>query len=203
MRGGPLRSRDLLIATADKGRPRTKRQGESHIMRAIGKGSLASILAVGLHVARIIIFVGFIGLSIGAVMLPLLPFLARALSGVEGISLESEFDISAGDYVKVMSHFVTFGVLLFVVNRLLEILRTLRFGSPFVKENAVRFRNVGFALLLGEGAKIAFGALSAAHDADLDFSVDLTTWIGIIAVFVLAEVFREGAKMKEEQDLTV
>ncbi len=171
-------------------------------MKAIGKGSLASILAVGLHIARVVIFICFVGVSIAAVTMPFLPFVAPALDGVPGVALDHA-GLSGGDYVKVMRWFVTFGVMLFVVNRLLEILRTLRFGTPFARENAVRFRQLGYALLLGEGAKIAFSILGAIFDADVDVKFEFMTWISIVAVFVLAEVFHQGAKLKEEQDLTV
>jgi hypothetical protein len=172
-------------------------------MKAIGKGSLASILAMGLHVARIVIFVAFAGVSVAAVVMPFAPLVAPIIDRAPGVSISNDLDMEAGDYVEVMSWFVTFGVMLFVVNRLLEILRTLRFGTPFAKENAVRFRQLGQALLLGEGAKIAFSILGAVYDADVDVKFEGTTWVAIIAVFVLAEVFHQGAKLKEEQDLTV
>jgi hypothetical protein len=170
-------------------------------MRAIGKRSLASILAAGLHVVRVVIFIAFFSLSIGAIVMPFVPFIAQWAGGGEHIGIDG--DVGAGDYVKLMTYFVAFGVMLFIVNRLLEILKTLRVGSPFVRENAVRFRQVGYALLLGEGAKLAFGVLAMIFDADVKLGTELTTWLAMIAVFVLAEVFLEGAKMKEEQDLTV
>lgn len=170
-------------------------------MKAIGKGSLASILAAGLHVIRIVIFIGFFGLSIAAIAMPFLALIAQWASGFEHVNIEG--DVNGGDYIELMSYFVAFGVMLFIVNRLLEILKTLRFGTPFVRENAVRFRHVGFALLLGEGAKIAFGFLALIFDAEVNLGTELTTWVAIVAVFVLSEVFLEGAKMKEEQDLTV
>ncbi|NWG70747.1 MAG: DUF2975 domain-containing protein [Parvularculaceae bacterium] len=172
-------------------------------MKAIGKYSLASILAWGLYVARVVIFSAFVGLSIAAVFTPLLPFIAPALDDLPGVSVSNHLDLSGGDYVEIMNHFVTFGVMLFIVNRLLEILRTLRLGSPFAGENAERFRQVGFALLLGEGAKVAFLILGGVFDADVDLNFEFITWIAMAAVLVLAEVFRQGAKMKEEQDLTV
>lgn len=172
-------------------------------MKAIGKRSLASILAAGLHVVRFILVFGFVGLSVAAVFTPFLPFIGAAVENIPGLNFSDHLTVSAGGYVKIMSHFVSFGVMLFVVNRLLEIMRTLRLGSPFVKENADRFRQVGFALLLGEAAKIAFMILAAIFDAELDIGLEPMTWIAVIAVFVLAEVFRQGAKMKEEQDLTV
>ena len=164
-------------------------------MRAIGKGSLASILAVGLHITRIILWIAFIGLSIALVVVPLV--------SIFSVGAGSEAIAGVDNYLEIAHQFVSFGVMLFVVTRLLEILKTLRFGSPFVKENADRFRTVGYALLIGEGAKIAFGFLSLLTDADIEIDTQVITWLAIVAVFVLAEVFREGARMKEEQDLTV
>jgi len=172
-------------------------------MKAIGKGSLASILSVGLHFSRIIIWIAFAGLAIAMVAIPFAAIIFEYLQNFENVNVGADFDVDRGDYVEVAHHFVTFSVLLFIVNRLLEILKTLRLGSPFVSENADRFRTVGYALLIGEGAKFAFGILSKIFDADINVDIQLITWVAILAVFVLAEVFHEGARMKEEQDLTV
>ena len=173
------------------------------MIKAIGKGSLASILAVGLHVVRVIVWIAFAGLSVAVVLLPFLPPAAEWLSSVRGVDISADLDVDGGDYIKILFHFLTFGVALYVVERLLELLKTLRFGSPFVRENATRFRRIGFALLFGEGLKLVIGVLAMVFDADIDVDLDIITLISIAAVFVLAEVFSEGARMKEEQDLTV
>ncbi|MEO1136225.1 MAG: DUF2975 domain-containing protein [Pseudomonadota bacterium] len=172
-------------------------------MRAIGKGSLSSILAVGLHVTRIILLIAFFGVTIALIIMPFVPTLVDFFSGSDSVTINDGDGIDVGDFFDVANTFVTIAVMLFVVNRLLEILKTLRFGSPFVKENADRFRGVGYALMMGEGAKFAFGFLSLIFDAEVDINSSFIAWLAIIAVFVLAEVFREGARMKEEQDLTV
>lgn len=168
-------------------------------MRAIGKGSLASLLAVGLHFTRIILWIVVCALGVALVIAPFAPMIADVFRDSDNIDIET----GGGAFIAVAYPFVTAVVMLFVVNRLLEILKTLRFGSPFVKENADRFRAVGYALLLGEGAKFAFGFLSLVTRADVDIESNMIAWLAIIAVFVLAEVFHEGARMKEEQDLTV
>ena len=173
------------------------------MIRAIGKGSLASILAVGLHIVRAVVWIAFAGLSAAIIAIPLLPPFAAWISHLDGASVDGDLNIDAGDFVKVLRHFISFGIALYVVERLLELLKTLRFGSPFVKENAVRFRNVGVALLFGELSKIGIWILSEIFDADVDADLNFTLFVAIAAVFVLAEVFREGARMKEEQDLTV
>ncbi|HNR75748.1 MAG TPA: DUF2975 domain-containing protein [Parvularculaceae bacterium] len=173
------------------------------MIRAIGKGSLASILAVGLHVVRVIAWIGFAGLSAALVAIPLIPPFAEWIAHLDGASIDGDIDIDAGDFVEVLRHFISFGVTLYVVERLLELLKTLRFGTPFVKENAVRFRRVGVALLFGEVSKIVIGILAMITGADVDAGLDFIVFVSIAAVFVLAEVFHEGARMKEEQDLTV
>ena len=165
-------------------------------MKAIGKGSLSSILAMGLHFTRVIMWIVFIAASIALVVTPFVPSIADKFG-----KHDASVDIS--DFLDVALTFATVAVMLFVVNRLLEILKTLRFGSPFVKENADRFRGVGYALLMGEGAKFAFGFLSFVYDAEVEINSSFNSWLAIFAVFVLSEVFREGARMKEEQDLTV
>ncbi len=170
-------------------------------MRAIGKGSLASILAMGLHVTRIILLIALFGLGAAIILMPFVPFIIDIFRDSEDVRISGGADLS--DFIEVTHGFVSIAVMLFVVNRLLEILKTLRFGSPFVRENAERFRSVGYALLIGEGAKFAFGFLSIIFDADVSINSSMITWIAIVAVFVLAEVFHEGARMKEEQDLTV
>jgi hypothetical protein len=173
------------------------------MLKAIGKGSIASILAIGLHVVRVVVWIGFAGLSAAIVAIPLIPSVAEFISHIDGVSIDGDIDVDAADFVEVLRYFISFGVALYVVERLLELLKTLRFGSPFVKENATRFRNVGWALLIGELSKIVIWILAAITGAEVEADLDFTLFVSIAAVFVLSEVFLEGARMKEEQDLTV
>jgi len=173
-------------------------------MKAIGKGSIASMLAVLLHFVRVIICIAIGGLLIASFLLPFLPTILDWVMQFEGVDIDfDDFSFDMGDIVEIVSGLITLGVALFIVNRLLEILRTLRLEAPFVKENAVRFRRVGFALIIGEVSKIALGIMGAIFDADIDKSIEITNLMAIAAVFVLSEVFLEGARLKEEQDLTV
>lgn len=172
-------------------------------MRAIGKGSLSSILAVGLHLTRIILIFAIVVLAILLVAMPFSSGIGEFIAGSENVQIDADISSDRSEYFDIAYSFIAALVMLFVVTRLLEILKTLRFGSPFVTENADRFRQVGYALLIGEGAKFVFNFLALIFGADLDIDVELIAWLAIIAVFVLSEVFREGARMKEEQDLTV
>jgi serine phosphatase RsbU (regulator of sigma subunit) len=101
---------------------------------------------------------------------------------------------------------ISMGVVLFVLNRLRAIFRTLRDQNPFVPLNASRIRMIGIVLVLGELANTGLGAWYAERVtreisvAGLTLNADwsLNGWVifsGLILLMV-AEVFRLGADMK-------
>jgi hypothetical protein len=49
---------------------------------------------------------------------------------------------------------------------------------------------------------MALGQPADAH-IKVGMKIDLMAWFTIAIVVVLAEVFREGARLKEEQELTI
>ena len=53
------------------------------------------------------------------------------------------------------------------------------------------------------GLVMAFGEAQGVGVSDVDITIDLSTWGSILILIVLAEVFREGARLKEEQELTI
>jgi len=183
-------------------------------MRAIGKGSLATILAVMLPVTRVILWISLFGLAVAAVVLPFVPLLVDLATQTEWSREHVHIDVDVeeddiGDYLGVLLALVKVGVLLYAVDRLLEILKTLRFGSPFVAENGRRLKRIGWALLIGELAKIALvvgswiALVFGVRLGEGGDGIDVLAWIAVLVVFVLAEVFQEGARIKEEQDFTV
>jgi serine phosphatase RsbU (regulator of sigma subunit) len=100
---------------------------------------------------------------------------------------------------------ISLGVVLFVLNRLRAIFRTLRDQNPFVAPNASRIRMIGIMLVLGQLASTGLGVWSARVTreipvAGLTLMADssINTWVifsGLI-LLMLAEVFRLGADMK-------
>ena len=108
---------------------------------------------------------------------------------------------------------VFFGLLLWVLGQLRAIFRTLRDGQPFVPANATRLRQIAFAVIGGELARAAFAlfenyyamthfvAEGLRFDARPDLNV-LAILNGLI-ILVVAEVFRVGTHLDEEQSLTV
>lgn len=108
---------------------------------------------------------------------------------------------------------VAIGILMVVVYQLRNILGTLAAGSPFVAANAGRIRFIGWAVVIGEAVqsfielvghiivKATFEATGVTFRWSFDMSVQTLFWG--FTLIVLAEVFRLGVELREEQSLTV
>ena len=105
------------------------------------------------------------------------------------------------------------GCLLWLLTQLRHIFRSLSRGLLFIPENARRIRWVGFTVILGELARAAliyfwsyytslhFTANGLRFVASTDFNG--ITIVGGFAILVIAEVFREGTRLHEDQSLTI
>ena len=105
--------------------------------------------------------------------------------------------------------------LTFILHRLRRVAATLVAGDPFVPENAGHLRAIAFATagyqLISYAGNAVLGLLITIFGtpirggADLDpgFDLNLGVWFAVLALFVLAEVFREGTRLREEQKLTI
>jgi len=104
-------------------------------------------------------------------------------------------------------------LVLWVLTQLRHVFRTLRDGRPFVAANATRSRWIGLAVIFGEIARAAialnwsfyFSTHFTAPDVRFVPRLDMSG-IAIISgliVLVLAEVFRVGARLEDDQSLTI
>ena len=94
-----------------------------------------------------------------------------------------------------------------ILTRLLAIVGTVRAGDPFVAANASRLQAIAWALLALQLLgllifAIAEAAETADHPLELN-SVSINGWLAVLLTFVLARVFAEGARMREELEGTV
>lgn len=95
-----------------------------------------------------------------------------------------------------------------VLKRLLAMVETVRSGDPFVAANADRLGTIAWVLLALQllslvVAAIAEGVSTPAHPVDLDAGFSITGWLAVLLTFVLARVFAEGARMREDLEGTV
>lgn len=106
-----------------------------------------------------------------------------------------------------------FGYLLWMVTQLRYVFRSLSRRLPFVAENARRIRWVGLAVIFGELGRAAL-VYFWSYYTSLHFTVrglrfaasaDMNpiTIVSGLAILVIAEVFQQGARLQEDQALTI
>ena len=96
----------------------------------------------------------------------------------------------------------------FVFSRLLRIVESVRTGEPFTLDNAGRLRTIAWALLGIELLHICVVAIASAVSTrevplHIDGNFDLTGWLAILLLFVLAQVFLAGTRLREDLEGTV
>jgi DUF2975 family protein len=90
-----------------------------------------------------------------------------------------------------------------ILKRLLAIVETVRAGDPFVAENAVRLREIAWALLALQLLSLTVGAIekavsTTAHPLHLNAGFSISGWLAVLLTFLLARVFAEGTLMRED-----
>jgi hypothetical protein len=88
------------------------------------------------------------------------------------------------------------------------ILGSVRAGEPFTMDNAGRLRTIAWALLGLELLNICVVAIASAVSKQgvplrINGNLHITGWLAILLLFVLAQVFLEGTRMREDLEGTV
>ena len=102
---------------------------------------------------------------------------------------------------------------MWVLSQLRAVFRTLRDGQPFVPANTTRIRRIAWAVIFGEFIRAAI-VLFENYYVMTHFQADglrfyANTELNVFAIIngliilVIAEVFRAGTRLDEEQSLTV
>jgi hypothetical protein len=237
--------------TIDSFLPYIDNREEVNIMKAIGKGSLASFLAILLNVGwygvacvlAVALVVGVLGLDIAVQMGP------EGSPSLEGpgvkMAIPVSFTVDTDTHritapslgigeAQIQSARGTLGfrprkgtfrvanlaiviamlaLAMWVLGQLRAVFRTLRDGQPFVPANTTRIRRIAWAVIIGEIARSAvvffenyyvmthFQADGLRFSAHSEFNVFAI--INGLIILVIAEVFRAGTRLDEEQSLTV
>jgi hypothetical protein len=95
-----------------------------------------------------------------------------------------------------------------VLRRLLAIVETVRGRDPFVTANAERLQAIAWALLGLQLLSMVIGAVAdaistPAHPFHVDAGFSVAGWLAVLLTFVLARVFAEGARMRDDLEGTV
>jgi len=193
-------------------------------MRALGKGSIAEIIRIGLVIAWVVLWVCAAALVAMAVAYGLNTAGIVDFGAMFGPDSRIHIDdslvvssLSGPSWPVVVPAFligaVVVGGAMIIVWQLRKLFDSFCSGQPFAKENATHLRAIWITMIGIEVARylllaltgyllIHFGGAMAEH-AQIKLAFNLSTWASIAILVVLAEVFREGARMKAEQELTI
>lgn len=177
-------------------------------VRGLGPGSVSSVLKIALDVAYVLL-----ALITGVLVLLLI---AAVFIPLDNVNVTVSGD-SGGRQLPLTRMLLLFGLgavtayfggFMLILRSLRRIFRTLTIGDPFHPQNVRRLRQIGLILAVVTGgvwaaqsfvaARLAPGVMEPQGIGEL-----LTPIFSVLIVFVLAEVFREGARLRRESELTI
>jgi hypothetical protein len=177
-------------------------------MRALGPGSVSSFLKIILDVIYVGLWVWVSLLAVFTIAVLLLSFNPELITDKLHIGGSADELLSKGPLFAgaLAAWALLSGGWMVIVERLRKIFATLTAGDPFHPDNVLRLRVVGLMLAALEIGHYIFSALAhwlAPEAKVVDSSFSLSAWFPVLVVFVLAEVFREGARLRREAELTI
>jgi len=198
-------------------------------VRGLGKGSIASLMKVGLEIVWIVLWVAAAGLCIALLIYVALIVLIQTgtisssvLDPGGGTATFGPITIETRNQERLVAPLVAPAFLaggvavtgaLIIVWRLKRLFKNFTSGEPFSRDNAIHLRVIWITMLVMELARYAIWAVITGvvmvlgqpetTEISVRSPINLTTWGAIFILIVLAEVFREGARLKEEQELTI
>jgi hypothetical protein len=195
-------------------------------MQSLGPHSTSAYLRAALGVASGVLWVGFVLLIIcsgayaGSMIAIHQGWLDPAFMHSNGVKVEVSGDekdpldwpaITAG----IAAAFIALPATIFIVRHLKSMFDTFVANDPFRAENGDHLRAIAYALIVIQISTFVEYYVEVllrvffkthAHEMTFSFTFDgatITIWFVIAILFVLAQVFREGAKLRDEQNLTV
>jgi hypothetical protein len=177
-------------------------------MRALGPGSVSSFLKIILDVIYVGLWIFVSILALFTLVALLFSFNPELLASILPISDAVEAISKNGPLLAggLAAWALLLGGWMVIVERLRKIFGALTAGDPFHPDNVVRLRLIGLVLAGLEIGRYVFSGMArwlAPNAKVIDDSFTLTAWFSVLVVFVLAEVFREGARLRREAELTI
>jgi len=91
---------------------------------------------------------------------------------------------------------------LFMVREVIKVLKSVQDRQTFTINNVKSFRRLGY-LCLAMLALNDINYLSTNQDSSLSFSLNFTMVAFMLAAFIMAEIFKEGQYLSEQDQLTI
>jgi hypothetical protein len=90
-----------------------------------------------------------------------------------------------------------------VFRRLLAVVETVRAGDPFVASNAPRLLTIAWSLFALQLLSVIIGLIGKAistpeRPIDIGAGFSVNGWLAVLLTFLLARVFSEGTRMRDD-----
>jgi hypothetical protein len=161
------------------------------------------------HIAlRILIIVNWVGGLAILALLVALPNREWIMSAFDLVASPETDRLVMGLRAVAALGLITIPLNYVVLTRLLAIVNSVRAGDPFVSANASRLLTIARALLALQLLSLVIGAIgdavsTQANPVNLDAGFSITGWLAVLLTFLLARVFAEGARMRDDLEGTV
>lgn len=165
-------------------------------------------------IARIALVIGMIGVGIGLAGLAVIALGWMPDDVTQHITVETGGEFSTDNLwvllLPLATAMIALGLSFDFVTRLAQIIDTVGEGAPFTLANALRLTRMAWlalaiqavslvASILGDWAEQRF----EGQDVEFTSEFSLTGIALAVVLFILARVFREGARMRDELEGTV
>jgi len=182
-------------------------------MKALGQGSFASIMKPVLDIAWYLLW-ALLAFASLVMVSSVIAYVMNFLGYTPGFA--------SNLFGALRAHGMAFPVLtaelvalLVITDRLRRIFATLISGDPFVPENAGHLRIIAIAIgvyqifrqatlgIIALAMTVIGQPIEGGASVELSPDIELGAWFAVATMLIFAEVFREGAKMRQEQKLTI
>jgi Protein of unknown function (DUF2975) len=151
----------------------------------------------------------------GVIILLVLPFLWIKR---EAVLLEFAKEVGTGvpgtDILLAVSAMMIGGFIMLVIGyafikRMIAMIRTVEFGTPFIPDNAKRLREMGWLVVATQGIALLAMPVGAwivsrlPKDNDLNVHISIEALLTAALLFILARVFDHGTRLSEDVEGTV
>lgn len=175
-------------------------------MKLVGKYSAASGLRWLLGFLNVFVTIAAVATAIALIVSLVSPDSAAGfIDGLKDDPNDLTTTLGMAERLTLLGAFLACGLTWWIINRLRRILLAVNSGDAFEFANVKRLQAVGFGLLGIQltALMLSIVAPQAIGQSASDYDFSLGSWLGILVVFILAEVFRQGSAMRDEQMTTV
>lgn len=173
-------------------------------MKLIGRRSIASALRWVLGFVNIFVTVGVIATGLLLLTTLIVPDFAVGFMNGLADSDSGLRPLLLNERASFLAAFIASLSTWWILNRLRRMFLAVNQGDAFERANVGRLQGIGVGLI---GIEISAAVLARFVPRGiidgLEYEIDLGAWLSILIVFMLAEVFRQGARMRDEQQMTV